>query len=336
MDFITEGYEDMELSTQILIKEALSRNIKVDVLDGKDNFIRLSKNSKVEYIKQATKTSADTYISSLIMENKSVTKIILKENGIRIPEGKIYYNKDYTLKEYDFYSAKSIVVKPNNTNFGIGVRILKNGFIYSDFEKSVIEAFNHDTSILVEEFIDGLEYRFLVINDIVVGILHRVPANVVGDGISSIRKLVEAKNNNPLRGKGYKTPLEKINLSDVEAIFLKEQGKDFDYIPLLNETVYLRKNSNISTGGDSIDFTDEIMNEYKQIAINSAKAVGAKICGADIIISDLNKKPDNNNHAVIELNFNPALHIHSYPFKGKNRKPEKHVLDLLGFIEDLN
>jgi D-alanine-D-alanine ligase-like ATP-grasp enzyme len=63
------------------------------------------------------------------------------------------------------------------------------------------------------------------------------------------------------------------------------------YIPDKNETVYLKENSNISTGGDSIDFTDEVHEQYKTIATNAAKAVGAKICGADIIIRDIHAPP---------------------------------------------
>jgi len=31
----------------------------------------------------------------------------------------------------------------------------------------------------------------------------------------------------------------------------------------VGEVVYLRENSNISTGGDSIDFTDDIPDSYK-------------------------------------------------------------------------
>ena len=74
---ISKDYKSLELSTQLIIKEALERNIEVEVLDWHDNFIRL-KNDKVEYIKQATRTSADSYIAPLIMENK-ITKLVLKD-----------------------------------------------------------------------------------------------------------------------------------------------------------------------------------------------------------------------------------------------------------------
>lgn len=328
---ISEDFKGLELSTQIIIKDALERNINVEVLDYDDNFIRLKKGSKTEYVKQATKTSMDTYISPLIMENKEVTKIILRENGISVPEGVSLKSKVETLENCAVLSNKNIVVKPKSTNFGKGVVILKQPFSVEDFKTAVEQAFTYDHTVMVEEFVSGKEYRFLVIGDEVAAILHRVPANVTGDGMHTIEELVREKNKDPLRGKGYVTPLEKIQLGEIEKEYLGFSGKSFAYVPLNGETVFLRENSNISTGGDSIDFTDDILDDYKSIAVNAAKAVGARICGADIIIRDINEKPNENNYSVIELNFNPALHIHNYPYKGINREVGKKVLDLLGF-----
>ncbi|HEX3027972.1 MAG TPA: bifunctional glutamate--cysteine ligase GshA/glutathione synthetase GshB [Clostridia bacterium] len=325
-----KGFEGLELSTQIVIKDALERNINVEVLDYDDNFIRLKKDGRTEYIKQATRTSLDTYISPLIMENKEVTKIILKENGISVPEGSSYKSIDGAVEAYPAFSSKDIVVKPKSTNFGKGVVILKQPFLIEDYRTAIEQAFTHDNTVMVEEFAPGKEYRFLVIGDEVAAILHRVPANVTGDGIHTIEELVEEKNEDPLRGKGYVTPLEKINLGDIEKEYLGFSGKTFKYVPKKSETVFLRENSNISTGGDSIDYTDEMLDDYKSIAVNAAKAVGARICGADIIIRDIKAKPEKTNYSVIELNFNPAIHIHNYPYKGTNREIGKKVLDLLG------
>lgn len=327
---IIRGYEALELSTQVVIKEALNRGIQVDVLDWRDNFIRLKKNDKIEYVKQATRTSADTYISPLIMENKEVTKHILSENGINVPRGITITAVDEALEHFDSLKNKNIVVKPKSTNFGKGVIILKPLDLSESLKNAVAYALQYDNEVMIEEFIEGKEYRFLVIGDKVAAVLHRVPANVKGDGQSTIEQLVMTKNEDVLRGEGYITPLEKIKLGSVEKDFLKLQGKGITYIPQNGETVFLRENSNISTGGDSIDFTDEISEAYKLIAVNAAKAVGAKICGADIIIRDIEENPEAENYSIIELNFNPALHIHDFPFKGKNRHVEATVLDLLG------
>ncbi|MBM6838832.1 bifunctional glutamate--cysteine ligase GshA/glutathione synthetase GshB, partial [Clostridium saudiense] len=179
--------------------------------------------------------------------------------------------------------------------------------------------------------IKGKEYRFLVVGDQVLGILHRVPANVVGDGISTISELVNLKNEDPLRGKGYKTPLENIILDKNAELFLKQRGIDFNYIPRVDEIVYLRENSNISTGGDSIDYTDDIPQRFKDIAVKATKAVEAKICGVDMMIEDYKDK--DSSYAIIELNFNPAIHIHSYPYKGKERNIAVEILKLLDLID---
>lgn len=328
---IIKGYEGLELSTQILINEALNRKIEVDVIDWDDNFIRLKKGNRVEYVRQATRTSADTYIAPLIMENKEVTKRVLKEHGINVPEGIPVKSVDEAVREFVLFEGKDIVVKPKSTNFGKGVIILKNIRSQEEYKRAVEQALEYDSSVLIEEFVPGREYRFLVIGDEVSAILHRVPANIAGDGIHNIEELVNEKNKNPLRGKGYVTPLEKISLGAVEKEYLAFQGKDIHYFPQKGETIYLRENSNISTGGDSIDFTDEVLNRYKAVAINAAKAVGARICGADIIISDIHAEPNARNYSIIELNFNPALHIHDFPYQGKNRHVEKKVLDLLGY-----
>ncbi|MCR3759113.1 bifunctional glutamate--cysteine ligase GshA/glutathione synthetase GshB [Clostridium felsineum] len=328
---MNENYSKLELSTQILINEALERNIQVDVLDMDDNFIRLKKGDKVEYVKQATKTSLDTYIAPLIMENKEVTKMVLKENNINVPDGVTLKLPCEAKENFSRFEGKDIVIKPKSTNFGKGVIILKELKNIEEFQNAVDHAFEYDSSVMIERFIPGKEYRFLVIGDETVGIIHRIPANVVGDGIHSITQLVEEKNKDPRRGKGYVKPLEKIILGNVEKDYLGFSGKNFDYIPDKDEVVYLRENSNVSTGGDSIDFTDKMIEDYKKIAVKAAKAVGAKICGADIIINDINEIPNDENHSIIELNFNPAIHMHDFPYEGENRHIEKRILDLLGY-----
>ncbi|WP_148631229.1 bifunctional glutamate--cysteine ligase GshA/glutathione synthetase GshB [Bacillus sp. E214] len=327
--FTLLGYEDMELSTQILIKDAIKRGIGIEIVDRDENFIALSDGKKTEYVKQATKTSLDSYSTVLVMENKLVTKKILRNAGMRVPNGGAYQSLEEAVMDYEKYKAKQIVIKPKSTNFGLGITIFKDSFSKEDYEKALGMAFLHDRTVLVEEFLSGKEYRFLVMGDEVTGILHRVPANVKGDGQSSIAELVKAKNKDPLRGKGYKTPLEKIQLGESEALFLKGQGKDFDYIPAEGELVYLRENSNISTGGDSLDLTDAISGSYKELAIQAAKAAGATICGVDMMIDDPTANVSEQNYGIIELNFNPAIHIHCYPYKGENRRAGERILQLL-------
>lgn len=327
------GFEDLELSTQILLKAAIKRGIEFEILDREENFIALTKNGKREYIKQATKTSLDSYVTALIMENKSVTKKILASQGIRVPNGKDYHDINEAMADFELFQGKQIVIKPKSTNFGLGITIFTGPFSKKEYEKAFELAFVHDRTILIEELLTGKEYRFLVMGDEVVGVLHRIPANVVGDGIHTIEELVSIKNQDPLRGQGYKTPLEMITLGEAEEMFLQGQGKSWSDVPKSREIIYLRENSNISTGGDSIDFTDVIPDSYKQIAIHAAKGANAVFCGVDMVIDNITEEAGKDNYGIIEINFNPAIHIHCYPYVGKNRKPEERILELLGFCQ---
>ena len=331
MDYNFIGMEDLELSTQLLLREAVKRGVSFEILDRDENFVKFTQNGHSQLVKQATKTSLDNYVSILAMENKHVTKKILDGAGIRVPRGVEYTEAARAKVDFEVFKGRSIVIKPNRTNFGIGITILKENLDRELFGRAVDIAFENDSTVLVEEFVEGKEFRFFVIGNEVVGILNRVPANVTGDGVKSIRELVHLKNQDPLRGKGYRTPLEKIQLGEAENIFLSSQLKDFDYIPTSGEVVYLRENSNISTGGDSVDFTDDIPDSYKRIAVEATRLLNAKITGLDMIIKDYTKEATPDNYAIIELNFNPAIHIHCHPYKGKNRKLNEKLMDVLGY-----
>ncbi len=325
-DFILQGYEDLELSTQALIREAKKRKIAIDILDRKANFIRLTKDGKIEYVKNATMTSKDNLISYWLMENKEVTKTLLSEKGISVPRGKAFETPKEALGARHFFENKKIVIKPNRANYGIGVYTVESGDL-KGYEKAIESAFLHGQEVVVEEFIEGEEYRFLVIDGAVCAICARIPANVVGNGTHTVSELIHRKNHDTSK---HKIPKYYLREGDDEREVLKRQDLDFESVPEKGKRIFLRDNSNVSTGGDSIDKTDDVHSAYSRIAASAAEVVNAKFCGVDMIIQRPGEEPNLQNHAIIELNFNPALWIHRYPTEGQKRYVEKAVLDTLG------
>ncbi len=321
------GYTDMELSTQILIFDAIQLGIQVEILDRREQFLKLKLKDHVEYIKNGNMTSKDSYISTLIMENKTVTKKILHQHGFRVPLGDEFNDIEQALHAFAMFSSRPFVVKPKTTNYGLGISIFKENASYEDYQKAITLAFEEDSSVLVEEFLNGTEYRFFVLNDKVEAVILRTPANVIGDGKHTIEELVIQKNRDPLRGRDHRTPLEMIQLGELENLMLKGQGYKMDSIPESDKIIYLRKNSNVSTGGDSIDVTDQIPDDYKKIAVHAVSAIGAKISGIDLIIEDLEVPAAHKNaYGIIEANFNPSMYMHIYPYKGKSRRVSRHIL----------
>lgn len=329
--YALKGYENMELSTQMILFDAIQKGLHIQILDEEDQFLKFWHREHVEYVKNANMTSKDNYVIPLAMANKVVTKKILGQAGFPVPAGAEFSNKPDALRYYQQIRSSAIVIKPKSTNFGLGISIFQEPASLSDYEKALDLAFAEDSHVLVEEYIAGTEYRFFVLDGHCEAVLLRVAANVTGDGQSTIRELVEKKNQDPLRGRDHRSPLEIIDLGAIELLMLEQQGYTPDTILPQGVQAFLRRNSNISTGGDSIDMTDQMGESYKQLAAQMATAMGAWACGVDLIIPDLTQpaSKEQPNCTCIELNFNPAMYLHTYTYAGPGQRITPKILDKL-------
>ena len=326
--YALKGYESMELSTQMLMFDALQKGLHLEILDENDQFLKLWHGQHVEYVKNGNMTSKDNYVIPLAMANKTVTKKILVAADFPVPAGAEFSSLEEGLAYYPLIKDRQIVVKPKSTNFGLGISIFQEPASLESYRKALEIAFSEDAAVLVEEFIVGTEYRFFVLDGQCEAVLLRVAANVVGDGQHTVRELVAIKNDNPLRGRDHRSPLEIIELGDIELLMLDQQGYGPDDILPDRVKVDLRRNSNISTGGDSIDVTDSMHPSYKELAADMAKAMGAWACGVDLIIPDSSaiSTKENPNCTCIELNFNPSMYMHSYCAEGPGQSITPKIL----------
>ena len=324
-DFQLPGYENLELSTQNLIADAIKYGIQFQVLDEVEQILKLTYGSHTEYIKEGNITHFDSALSHALMGNKIVTKAILNTAGIQVPSGFEFHDLNDALRHFDQLPS-AFVVKPKSTNYGIGISIFKETTTQADYEEAVKIAFENDDAIIVETYAHGTEFRFYVQNGEVLAVLERFPANVVGDGVHSIQQLVAIKNTDIRRGEHHRTPLEKIKLGDVERLTLSLQGFDVQSVPKAQERVFLRENSNVSTGGDSIDRTEQVSDYYKAIAVKVAHALDVTITGVDIIIPDASQK---GPYFIIEANQNPMMQMHLFPAIGKSRRVTESLIKLL-------
>lgn len=326
--YALKGYENMELSTQMLMFDALQKGLHLEILDENDQFLKLWHGQHVEYVKNGNMTSKDNYVIPLAMANKTVTKKILAAADFPVPTGAEFSSLEEGMAYYPLIKNRQIVVKPKSTNFGLGISIFQEPASLESYRKALEIAFSEDAAVLVEEFIAGTEYRFFVLDGQCEAVLLRVAANVVGDGQHTVRELVAIKNDNPLRGRDHRSPLEIIELGDIELLMLDQQGYGPDDILPAGVKVDLRRNSNISTGGDSIDVTESMHSSYKELAADMAKAMGAWACGVDLIIPDSSaiSTKENPNCTCIELNFNPSMYMHTYCAEGPGQSITPKIL----------
>ncbi|OBF40824.1 hypothetical protein A5724_07155 [Mycobacterium sp. ACS1612] len=179
--------------------------------------------------------------------------------------------------------------------------------------------------VLVEKHFEGNDFRAFVVGDNVVSVTQRKPANVVGDGVATVRELIERKN--AIRAGNvylcdHLIPV-KLELLDL----LAGSGMTLSHIPAHGETVVLRSASNLSAGGDSIDFTEEAHPGFVDIAIRAVRAIPAvEYGGVDLITPDIAAPPTATNYIVSEVEYSPAVLAH-FPLIGAPRDMAGAVLN---------
>jgi len=319
-------------STILLAKEVLGRGIKVSHINDYQEemaFLELSYRNHFEYIigQSSSKTSDPAHYAQ---KNKALTKSLLSRVKINTAKGKIFgKNKISEAHRFIEEIGYPIVIKPFDGAHGDSVFIgLKNKKGCSEAINKIIKKCKY---ILVEKEFKGKEFRFIASCDKVFAVTNRDPANVVGDGIHNIKELVKIKNSDPNRGEKNEKPLTKIKIDNITKQNLVEQNIKLDYIPVKGRKIYLRKESNISTGGDSIDITDIVHPELKKIAVMSVKAIpGLAYAGVDLMTNkDISKKPTKNSYVIVEINSSPGIDIHHFPYQGKPRNVAKEIIDIL-------
>lgn len=321
-------------SSKLILREAMALGIQISQIPSTRIF-RLKYKGKTRYLynQEPGSTSA---IARRVAHNKGLTKSVLLNANISVPKGFTIRKQDSEELRKSVYDhlMKPLVIKPNTGTQGISITIGVDNPV--DYASAVQGAFsysnNGDSEVIVEKELSGYtEYRVLTTRKKIIGIIKRVPANIIGDGISSIQTLVNKKNMDPRRGNFEDhPPLFKILVDESVSDFLQKQGLTTDSVPQKGEQVFLRGVSNISMGGDSYDFTDEAHPSVKEICLRAINAIpGLELGGIDFMTKDIRIKQCKESYAIIEINNSPGLDIHDYPYEGKNRRAGLEFLKIL-------
>lgn len=257
-----------------------------------------------------------------IGSEKDDTKIWLEKAGVPVPKGK-GFDPDATNEEIIEYSQAlgyPLVLKPTNASLGNGV--VTNINSDEDFLKA-IHYVRHELDydeVIVEQYVEGKEYRVYVVDDKVIAAYNRVPANVIGDGEHTIEELIDLKNRERKKNARLNSCL--IHMDNEILDFILSVGYTLSSIPKKGEQIYLRQKTNVSSGGDPIDVTDTMPDEYKQVAIDALKAIPDFYHGGvDIIVND------KIGAVVIELNPTAQIGGALYPLEGKARNIPAAIID---------
>jgi len=319
-------------SNRLLVEEALRRGIEVRHINEYQDeaaFLEMSCGKHFEYT-IGTNLSKNTCTSLLATENKALAKSLLSRSGVSVAEGRLFHKNNIDRIEAYVEKIKyPIVVKKYNGAHGDLVFTGIN--TREERDEAVKKILAGNDYVLVEKQCRGVECRIVATRKKVLAAMMRDPANVVGDGAHNLRELIDIKNSDPRRGEGHDKSLTKIAINDIVENYLKEQKKSLDTVPAKGEKIYLRRNANLSTGGDSLDITDELHRDFKKIAVQAVRAIpGLVYAGVDLMAeSGFFSKPKPGSYIVIEMNASPGIRAHHFPAQGKSRNVAGEIVDLL-------
>ncbi|MGV3556710.1 cyanophycin synthetase [Larkinella arboricola] len=311
-------------STAAIVNACHRKGIPAIRLDS-DSSVQLGYGARQKRI-QATVSSQTSAIAVELAADKDETKRRLHNVNIPVPDGEVIQTENdlqAVLRRLDF----PLVVKPLDGNHGRGVTT--NIRTVESLFKAFLLAKMHSERVLVEQFAEGHDYRLLVIDYKLCAVARRVPACVVGDGISTIRQLVDKVNQDTRRGDGHVNLLTKIQLDEATINLLTEQLLSVDSVLADGQEVCLKKTANLSTGGTSIDVTDDVHPEIRAMAERAARTIGLDICGIDLMATDITVPLKKSGAMVIEVNAGPGLRMHTHPTEGKPRDVGKAIADML-------
>ncbi|MEQ8155250.1 MAG: cyanophycin synthetase [Clostridiaceae bacterium] len=274
---------------------------------------------------EATIGNNTSCVAADISCDKLLTKKLLNYQCIPVARG-YKINNVIELLNYSKELGFPLVLKPQYGNKGKGVILnIKTEIELINAFKKIKKSFKN---VIMEEYVQGNDYRVLVVKDRVVAVSLRKPPQVTGNGCSSILELIKELNSNPDRGEDHEKPLTKVKIDEEVLKCIKAEGLSMGSILEKGRKLYLRDNANISTGGGAIDCTDEISEENKELCIRASKTIGLDICGIDICTQDIGL-PLQGNGVVMEVNAAPGIRMHCSPCEGNPVDVGKEILNML-------
>jgi len=322
-------YKDLHSNQKIFIYEMLKRGIRVQILDEEREIIKTSYKGHDELILDRD-SSIVPYSVSVLAGDKGFTKKNLMANGITVPIGETFLAKDidYIKRAFEILDCP-VVVKPVYGSHGFDVYTnLKTADEVEEAARKIIRNYGEESKLLIEEYFKAPEYRVFVTKKGDYAVLLRDPAHVYGDGVNTIKYLIEDEN---YRRMNPRTNALCEILVDEELIkFLDNQGLYLESIPKQGEKIYLRPNSNVATGGICEDYTDRVHPSVINICMKVLDAFpGLPYVGVDFMTNSIEEQQTDSSYRIIEINTVPGIHMHFRPAIGKSRNIAKYIVDMI-------
>jgi len=298
--------DELEPSTRAIVDAAEKRGIPWSCLG--DGLVQLGYGRHRKFIHGAmgSQTSA---VAVAVAGDKAHTKALLARAGVPAPAGRVVRSAEEAATAVDEIGPP-VAIKPLDANHGKGVSLDLWTGEQAVYAYEIASQFSR--RVVVEQMLEGRDYRVLVVGGRVVAACERIPARVIGDGASTIQELI---GQTPIR-------VDRGCLS-----LLNKQGFQLDSVPPREFAVHLRESANLADGGAAVDVTGRVHPSIARICERAARAVGLDICGVDLVVADISEPFTDGG--VVELNAAPDIRMHHCPSEGEARDVASAIVRML-------
>ncbi len=294
------GLEELNPYALIIAEEALRRGIRVEVTDAEWGELRLSVGGRTV----VTRESLSQFTTAVAMsrcDDKRVTRRIMERAGVRVARGVLAGDGELDDALALMAEVGAVVVKPARGEQGRGITVGVRD--EAGLRRAVELALQFCPDVLVEELVPGQDLRVLVIDRAIAAAAVRRPAEVIGDGRSTVTELVRSTSRRRERATGGES---RIPLDATTTEVVADAGYAMDDVPPKGERMQVRRTANLHTGGTIEDVTADLHPEVAAAAVRAAEALDIPVTGIDFLVPDVRGR----DYVFIEANERPGLANH--------------------------
>lgn len=245
------------------------------------------------------------------MDDKAELKKHFKKLGFPVADGGYAKNEREARSLFERLSPP-LIAKPHSGSAS------RHTTLHIDTLEKLSRAFRIGNEVspkvVIEEELFGPVYRATVVDGVFAAALRRDPPHVIGDGVHTVRELVQEANKHPARGGPY---FSKMRIDDAAEEELSWQGLTPESVPEKGKRVTLHQKVNWSLGGTTADATEGVHPDNIELFETVSKALKAPIAGIDFIIGDITRSwKEQDRCGILECNSMPYFDNHHLPFEG--------------------
>lgn len=319
------GFKEKQIDNHVLEKEALALGLGTVRTSPVDFIARDSKGLECAF--SWTKSDKSSTVASGITGDKQTTRDLLQAASVAVPTGRRFDLSDVDAAvQYAEQIGFPVVFKPLRGTGGKGVipgieAADELRWAFERMEGTVLGR----SGVVVEEHLEGREFRVFALRDKVLSVVERRPGRVQGDGQLSVAELMLQKHEMRMQNPHLRS--RRIRFDDKAQLQLKRQNLDFNSVLPAGELAMYTLSPSFHQGGESAEMLSQMHSSLLEAAAAAVRAIpGLAYAGVDFIVADPEKALGEQRAGILELNAHPAQSSHEFPMLGPRSRVSREIV----------